>query len=134
MADASDVLVVVQAVAAAISALTAVYLVRVTLDRDRAARRERSREIVHEQIRRLVDGLRSVSEVLGNQQAMEREFDIARAQVAAALALNDVDLPACDRLLADDVPKPPYALGDSEPWTRLQAALDEVLVHSRSAG
>lgn len=128
----SGSLVVLQAAAAAISALTAVYLVRVTVARDREARAERERDLVHEQLRRLVDGLRAVSDVLNDERALEKEFDIARAQVAAAIALRPVTLPACDALLADDVPKPPYAVGHTEAWGLLQAALTELRGYSRS--
>jgi hypothetical protein len=107
-------LVAIQAVAAAVSALTALYLVRVTITRDSEARAERDRDLLHEQLRRLVEGLGAVREVLNSTQTLEHDFDVARARVAAALALRPVELPACEALLADDVPKPPYAMGQTE--------------------
>lgn len=128
----SSTLTVVQAAAAAVSALTAAYLVRVTVTRDREARAERDRDRVHEQLRRLVDGLGAVRRVLRDRDAMNSDFDIARAQVAAAVALHPLPLPACDALLADDVPKPPWRVGEAEPWNRLDAALREVVDYSRS--
>lgn len=126
----SDYLVVLQAVTAAVSALTAVYLVRVTLRRDREARAESERDLVHEQLRRLVDALRGMSEILKGD-AYENQFQIARAQVAAALALRPLRLPACEALLADDMPSPPYAMGQFEPWQRVERALEEVVAYSR---
>jgi hypothetical protein len=129
----STTLTVVQASAAAVSALTAAYLVRVTVTRDREARAERDRDRVHEQLRRLVDALGAVRRVLRDRDAiMASDFDIARAQVAAAVALHPLPLPACDALLADDVPKPPWNVGEAEPWNRLDAALREVVDYSRS--
>jgi hypothetical protein len=100
--------------------------------RDHEMQAERDRDRRHEQLRRLVDGLGAFSNVLSNRDAMEKEFNIARAQIAAALALAPAALPACDALLADDLQAPPYAIGDPEPWTRLDAALTEVLAFSRS--
>jgi hypothetical protein len=64
--------------------------------------------------------------------ALQHDFDTARAEVADAVALRPVALPACEALLADDMPKPPYTMGDTLPWERLQGALDEVRTYSRS--
>jgi hypothetical protein len=128
----SGTLVVIQAVAAAVSAATAAYLVYVTLARDREARAERDRDLAHEQLRRLVDGLTAVRAVLRDREAQDHDFDIARAEIAAALALRPATLPACEALLADDVPRPPYAMGQTEAWDRLTAALDEIRSYSRS--
>jgi hypothetical protein len=128
----SHALTVLQAVAAAISALTAAYLVRMTVARDREMREERFRDLAHEQLRRLVEGLASVQQAMRDRQALEEDFDIARAEVAAAVALRPVVLPACDALLGDDMPKPPYGMGDSRPWAMHQAAFREVTQYARS--
>lgn len=128
----SGTLVVIQAVAAAVSALTAVYLVRVTLRRDRDAREERERDLVHEQLRRLVDALRGMARVMHDLKSSESDFQIARMHVATALAIRPVHLPACDSLLRNDMPIPPYAMGEVEPWKRLELAIEDVLAYSRS--
>ena len=121
----SDWLVVVQAVAAAVSAATAAYLVWVTLRRDGDARRERERDLADEQIRRLVGGLRSLHGVLDTDD--ELEFEVARSEIAVALGLRPTLIfQASEALLGDDMLKPPYALGQMEPWNRLEAALEEV--------
>jgi hypothetical protein len=121
----SDWLVVVQALAAAVSAATAAYLVYVTLGRDRDAREERERDHEHEQLRRLVDGLRSLHRAM--RDGTELDFEVAQAEVAVATALRlTLEFQACLSLADDDMPRPPYALGQSEPWSRLEAALDEV--------
>jgi hypothetical protein len=127
----SSSLVVVQAVAAAISALTAAFLVYVTVKRDRDARAERKRDLAHEQIRRLVDGLQYARSVMHDTRALEQDFGIARAQIAAAIALSPIELPACQSLLAEDMPKPPYNVGEIDAFERLNAALDEVRRYSR---
>jgi hypothetical protein len=57
----------------------------------------------------------------------ELDFEVAQAEVAVATALRlTLEFQACLSVADDDMPRPPYALGQREPWTRLEAALDEV--------
>lgn len=137
-ADVAYWLVVVQAIfagisglAAAVSAGAAVYVIRATVTQSREARGARERDLVREQLRRLVDGLDAIRDVLNADHADETDFDIARARLAAAVALKPIDLPACEAVLAHDMPKPPYAMGNLEPRRRLDAALDEIRSYSR---
>ena len=121
----SEWLVAVQAIAAAISAGTAAYLVYVTLRRDRDAREERERDHEDEQLRRLVDGLRSLHRAM--REGNELEFGVAQAEVAVATALRlPLEFQACLAVADNEMPRPPYHMNQSEPWARLQAALDEV--------
>jgi hypothetical protein len=102
----SDALVVIQALVTLASLGIAAFLARLTVKRDREVKAERERDRRHEQRRRLVDALDGFSRVLNNLQATDKEFNIARAQVAAALALAPAALPACEALLADDLQPP----------------------------
>jgi hypothetical protein len=130
--DSTDV-VTVQAIAAAVSAVSAAGLAWLTVRRDRDARQERERDLEREQLRAILNGLGRVRAVIMDRDAFEPEFDLARAELATALALRPIDLYATERLLADDVPKPPYAVGQSVPWDRLDAALEEFLEYVRTA-
>jgi hypothetical protein len=121
----------VQALAAAVSAVTAGYLARLTIRRDREARAEHDRDLQREQIRRVTDAVNGLGSVIRSMDALDIDFDAERAALAAALALRPVALPACKALLADDVPKPPYAAGDGRTWVLVQAAQHEILVHSQ---
>jgi hypothetical protein len=126
---------VLQATAAAVSAMTAVYLARITVQRDREIRRERIRDEFHEQMQRLFEALQAMAETMALTMGGTREFEMARAQLAAAVALdpND-DLSAVEALLADDMPKPPYNIGEGEGWKRHEEAMAQVLAYARAFG
>jgi hypothetical protein len=130
----SDTLTVIQASAAAVSALTAAYLVYVTLRRDRQTRSERKRDLVNEQLRRISDGLAGMYGVALKEGAMPWDLEVMQARLAAALALAPVSLPSCEALVADDLPKPPYRMGDDRLWKLLQPAVREVVAFARTAG
>jgi hypothetical protein len=63
--------------------------------------------------------------------SLDIDFDAERAALAAAIALRPVALPACKALLADDVPKPPYGMGDERAWNLVQAAQLEIVAYSQ---
>lgn len=100
----------------------------------REARDQRRREREEEQLRLLIQALDGVRRVISESMAGPNDFDVARAEVAAAVALNRTHLPACEALVADGVPKPPYAMNDDIAWNLLGSAVNEVIEHARSMG
>jgi hypothetical protein len=130
---ASDVSVVIQAAAAAVSAGTALGLGWLTVHRDRETRAERERDRTHEQRRRIVDAVGALARVVFDRDSRESDFELARAEISAALALNPVDLPSCSALLDEGMPPPPYTFGQSEPFNRIESALAELRGYARRA-
>lgn len=53
------------------------------------------------------------------------------AQLAAALSLKPIELPRSERLLGDDMPRPPYGFQDDHPSVLLTEALSEFREHVR---
>jgi len=126
----SETLVAIQAASTAVSALTAAGLVALTVEQSRDRRRTRDRDLAHDQLRRIVDALSAIRTTIRDGSALDVDLDVSIAQLAAALALRPVPLSACAMLARDDMPRPPYAMGDTEHWTRLEAALAEVRVYA----
>jgi hypothetical protein len=123
----SGALIGLQAAAAAASALVAALLAWLTIQRDRELRRIRNEEAIQRQLERIVAALASMRSVLLGD-ASPLDFDVAAAELATGLSARPADLPACVAVLA--APKPPYAMGDAEPWTRLERALSEARDHA----
>jgi hypothetical protein len=128
----SATLTTIQVCAAGASALTALGLARLTVRRDREVRAERNPDLRHEQLRRAVAAVRAISQAINDHDATVAEFEIAQTELATALALRPVELPALEAMLAADMPKPPYHMGEGEPFARLAAANAELLGHARA--
>lgn len=126
----SDTLVVVQAVAAAMSAATALGLAMLTVYQHRQVRAEQNRDHEQEQLRRIIDALQAVRESF--RDSTNDGFDLARVRLSGALAMRAVSLPATERLLAPDMLEPPYTMADRQPFERMTAARDELREYARS--
>jgi hypothetical protein len=122
----AQTLTAIQATATAVSTATAVYLGWLTIRRDRDASAERDRDLQREQLRRVVSSLEALRRVIRDSSALADDFDVARADLAVALALRYVSLPSCGALLHEDVPRPPYNMGQTVAWDLLRAAITEV--------
>lgn len=129
----SEVVLLLQIVFAALGSIAALVAVGLAVREAQAGRDERARALEHEQVRRLLEGLERLGAVLRDNR-VGHDFDLARAHVAAALALRPVVLPACEAVIADDMPGPPYAMGAHIAYGRLEAAQAEVREHSRELG
>lgn len=117
----------IQAVAAAVSALTALGLGWLTVSQARERRAERDRDLQHEQINRIVDAIGALRKRIAENSGNAQDFEVARAELGAAIALRPVDLPACRQLLSDTMPTPPYGLG-----TNVHVFVDAALLELRS--
>ena len=120
-----DTATAVQAIAAAVSAATALGLGWFTYLQGRDVRTARDRELEREQLQAIVRAIGRLQALFNDEDGMRGGFELARTELAAALALRPVDLPACRALLGDQMPDPPYGF-DHTPYEHLHRAYDEL--------
>jgi hypothetical protein len=129
-----DTAVAVQAIAAAVSAATALGLGWFTYLQGRDIRAARDRELEREQLQAIVRAVGRLQALFDDEDGLRGGYELARTELAAALALRPVELPACRALLGDEMPAPPYGF-DHTPYEHLHRAYDELkyLAESRPA-
>jgi hypothetical protein len=123
----------VQAVAAAVSAATALGLGWFTYAQGRDVRAARDRELAREQLQLIVRAMGKLQALFPDDVGMTGGYELARTELATALALRPIDLPSCRALLSDDMPEPPYGF-DHTPYEHLHRAYAELKAYADAYG
>jgi hypothetical protein len=112
----------ISTIAAAVSAICALFVVLAASKAQAAGRAEAARDRHRRKIEAIVAAIEAM---LVASDSPGQRFEIARTRLQAALASPPhLELPANDELTGVD--GPPYSMGDGTFWNAVQAALHEV--------